>query len=53
MSVLPPVPLPFGAIPLRGDAARAVAAVRLRALAADLPDGLTVRRRRYVFEASR
>lgn len=43
MSVLPPVPLPFGAIPLRGDAARAVAAVRLRALAADLPDGLTVR----------
>ncbi|WP_042701460.1 hypothetical protein [Azospirillum sp. B506] len=43
MSVTPPLSLPGGASLLRGDAARAVAALRLRALAADLPDGLTVR----------
>ncbi|PWC37539.1 GNAT family N-acetyltransferase [Azospirillum sp. TSO35-2] len=35
--------LPVGALPLRGDAARAVAAVRLSRLAALLPDGLSVR----------
>lgn len=43
MSVPPPAGLPYGAIPLDGGAARAVAAVRLRALAAELPDGLTAR----------
>ncbi|PWC83845.1 hypothetical protein TSH100_20025 [Azospirillum sp. TSH100] len=43
MSVPPPATLPCGAIPLGAAAARAVAAVRLRAMAADLPAGLTVR----------
>ena len=43
MSAHIPMTLPFDAAPLRGEAARAVAAVRLRALAADLPDGLTAR----------
>lgn len=43
MSARIPMTLPFGAAPLCGEAARAVAAVRLRALADDLPDGLTAR----------
>ncbi|CBS86358.1 GNAT family N-acetyltransferase [Azospirillum lipoferum] len=43
MSARIPMTLPFGGAPLCGEAARAVAAVRLQALAADLPDGLTAR----------
>lgn len=43
MSAHIPMTLPFGGTPLCGEAARAVAAVRLRALAADLPEGLTAR----------
>jgi len=43
MSVPPSAVRPFGAVLQYGGAARTVAAVRLRALAADLPDGLTAR----------